>query len=306
MADEPKVNVGVDVKADVKADLTEIAGQLLEKVEKGAGAWFSPTMTVREAKAAGKVAVIKAKTDAKVAEINRNAWLEGAEFEEKAYRMMQERALRELANVSAVADKALPQLTEGAEPDAIDDDWMANLVDKVRLCSNGQMQDLWSRVLAREANHAGSFSRRTVNFIADLDPADCVMFTKLCCFHCQLGDRSVDAMPVILNYNDGIYATHGIDFELLTHLDSIGLISLSYPNGYMFEGKRYSFSYFDTELTITIPNGASRETLEFGHVVYTKVGRELVKIAGGTKLPDFLDFIRKRWAHLFNEQVPAT
>jgi hypothetical protein len=56
-------------------------------------------------------------------------------------------------------EKALPQLDEGADPNAMEDDWVTNFFDKSRIVSDDVMQELWARVLAGEANrpacHAG-------------------------------------------------------------------------------------------------------------------------------------------------------
>jgi len=298
MGDGPKIDIGL--KVDVKADLGEITGQFFEKVDKGAGGWFSSTITIRNARAKAKVAILEAETEAKIATIKQKAWIAGDEFEQKAFELIPQRALRDLQNIYAISEKASLQLKPGAKPQEIDDDWMANAVDKARLISNEEMQTLWSRVLAGEANKPGSFSRRTVNFLADLDRSDCEQFTKLCCFHCSVGSEATDAVPLVFDYNDPLYTKHGIDFELLSHLDSIGLITVDYAAGYRHDGPAYPFGYFDTQLTITLSEGITDKSVPIGIALYTKVGRELVQIAGGTPLPDFLSYIRGKWDHLFN------
>ncbi len=78
-----------------------------------------------------------------------------------------------------ITAKALPRLDENAKPDSIEDDWIVNFLDKSRIVSDNQMQDLWSRVLAGEANSPGTYSKRTVNFLSDLDKIEADLFTKL-------------------------------------------------------------------------------------------------------------------------------
>src|SRR6266542_4826978 len=84
------------------------------------------------------------------------------------HRFIEEEAHRQ-KNIEDITAKALPQLEEGAKPDAMEDDWVTNFFDKSRIVSDTQMQDLWSRVLAGEANTPGAYSKRTVNFLSDLD-----------------------------------------------------------------------------------------------------------------------------------------
>ena len=44
------------------------------------------------------------------------------------------------------------------------------------------MQELWARLLAGEASGPGTFSKHTVNLLADLDPIDARMFSQVCDF----------------------------------------------------------------------------------------------------------------------------
>ena len=55
-------------------------------------------------------------------------------------------------NMEGITAKALPLLNENAGPDSMDNDWIVNFFDKSRIVSDDEMQNLWSRVLAGEAN----------------------------------------------------------------------------------------------------------------------------------------------------------
>ena|ERR1700733_2796119 len=109
----------------------------------------------------------------------------------------------------------------------------ANFRDKCRMVSDEQMQSVWSRVLSGEVNAPGSFSRRTVNLLNDLDKTDCELFTKLCCFCWSFGksgkERRGSAFPYVVDYDLPIYQKRGIHFSALTHLESIGLINFYTP-----------------------------------------------------------------------------
>ena len=119
-----------------------------------------------------------------------------------------------------ITAKALPRLDENAKPDSIENDWLVNFFDKCRIVSDNQMQELWSRILAGEANSPGTYSKRTVNFLSDLDKTDADLFTKLCGFVWVLGDF----VPLVFDDSAEIYNRYGINFDTLNHLDSIGLI----------------------------------------------------------------------------------
>lgn len=92
-------------------------------------------------------------------------------------------AVREQQNLEQIAEKARHFLAEGSQPAEIDNDWVANALGYARNVSDEQMQELWARVLAGEANRKGSFSRQTIK--------DTVPFCRL--------DRS-EVLPVGIHH----------------------------------------------------------------------------------------------------------
>jgi len=98
--------------------------------------------------------VIHAKADLQISELQRRA----------LGRLIEEEARKQL-NMEQITQKALPQLVDRARPKDISNDWLTNFFDKCRNISEEEMQALWARVLAGEANKPGSYSKRTVNFL---------------------------------------------------------------------------------------------------------------------------------------------
>src|SRR5205814_1744582 len=144
-------------------------------------------------------------------------------------------------NIESITAKALPQLKEASDPNAMEDDWVTNFFDKSRIVSDAEMQDLWSRVLAGEANAPGTYSKRTVNSLADLDKVDADLFSKLCGFAWILDTY----VPLVFDSTAAIYERHGIDFPALIHLESIGLIQFNSLAGFKLYRltKKFSVSY---------------------------------------------------------------
>ena len=100
------------------------------------------------------------------------------------------------------------------------DDWITNFFDKSRIVSDGDMQQLWARILAGEANAPGAFAKRTINLVADLDKSDAELFMCLCGFCWMIGDL----VPLAFDVNDEVYRRNSISFNALTHLESLGLV----------------------------------------------------------------------------------
>jgi hypothetical protein len=132
----------------------------------------------------------------------------------------------------------------------MEDDWVTNFFDKSRIVSDSDMQELWARVLAGEANSPGTYSKRTVNFLGDLDKGDAELFSALCSFGWFVGNFT----PLVFDAQASIYKDKGLNFSTLTHLDSIGLVQFSNISEFSRTGfpKTFTISYCGQPLTLTV------------------------------------------------------
>ncbi len=195
--------------------------------------------------------------------------------------------------MESIISKALPDVAETAKPEDVENDWILNFFDKCRIISDEEMQSLWAKVLAGEANVPGTYSKRTVNFLNSLDKADAKLFTSLCSFCWYVGL----IQPLIYEYGRTIYSNQGIHFNSLSHLDDIGLISHQ-PLEIMrsgFRGHVEYFLYYGTPLGIQF-SSPENNSLNIGKVVLTQVGHQLAPICGSKPIPEFYDYIVQRWA----------
>ena len=190
-------------------DLSKPAVALIEKASEAVGGLFLPWQTRRVAKADADAELTKAQSEIETTNLHRQAM----------WRRLDE-DVQHHQNMVNILKKAAIQLSEDADPSSIEKDWLANFFYKSRIVSDDEMQGLWARILAGEANTPGTYSKRTVNLLEDLDKIDAQFFMNLCKFVWKL----TEFYPVILNRDLEIYKNHGISFECLTHLESIGLI----------------------------------------------------------------------------------
>ncbi len=174
----------------------------------------------------------------------------------------------------------------------MDDDWIANFFDKCRIVSDSEIQSLWARVLAGEANAPSTYSKRTVNFIAELDKSDAELFTKLCGFGWIIGD----IVPLVFDYQAEIYNKHGINFGTLSHLESIGLVHF----GGVLNIKQLNLSktfvvlYYSKPLFLEL-HKESGNKLKTGKTRLTKIGQELAPICGSKPVDGFYDYVKDQW-----------
>lgn len=266
--------------ADLGA-LSKPADTLIKKMSKAVGGLFMPRQIKRVADAQAYAALKEAETEIQITDLHRRA----------AYRRLEEDALHQ-RNMESIVAKTLPQLDDNAKPDAMDDDWTANFFNKCRIVSDDDMQTLWSRVLAGEASSPGSYSKRTVNFLSDMDKNDAELFTNLCGFVWMMGD--ID--PLVFDYQTKIYNDKNINFNTLKHLDSIGLATCDGVVTIARIGlpKKFVIIYYGKPLILEMPEGSSNK-LEIGHTQFTRIGRELAPICGSKPVAGFYEYVKERW-----------
>jgi hypothetical protein len=190
------------------------------------------------------------------------------------HRFLKEEAKKQ-SNIEDITQKALPLLETKSSPQNVEDDWITNFFDKCRIVSDEDMQRLWSGVLAGEANKPGAYSKRTVNLLADLDKSDAQLFTHLCDFVWLIEGP----VPLVFDVQGGVYNRHGIDFESLSHLESLGLIQFTNIHGFLRIGlpKRTTAFYHGRPVELTFPNNEENQ-LTAGRVPLTRAGEELATV----------------------------
>lgn len=265
----------------IKIDLTKAAEVLIEKISAAIGGYFKPFQIRRLAKAEAEAEIIRTEAQIECEDLHRRALA----------RFIAEEAKKQ-DNIENITKKAIPLLSESSTPQEMEDDWITNFFDKCRIISDDEMQVLWSKVLAGEANSPGSFSKRTVNSLASLDKTDAQSFTLLCGFTWEIGNL----IPLVFDYKAPIYVDKGVNFGTLSHLDDIGLIS--------FESIGFTrtdlpeaivITYYGTPLYIKFKKPADNE-LKIGCSIFTKTGHQLARICGAKPIDGFLDYVIEHWA----------
>lgn len=263
--------------------LTKPATVLIEKISDAVGGVFKPYQIVRVAKAEAEADQIRAESNIQISDIQRRAMR----------RFLVEEGKKQ-SNIEDITEKALPLLSEESNPQDIEDDWITNFFDKSRIVSDTEMQQLWAAVLAREANNPGMFSRKSVNLLSDMEKRDAELFTTLCGFAWMI--RGVT--PLVFRPEGEIYNRHGINFDSLSHLESLSLIRYAGFAGFLENElpKNLTVSYYGRLIELTFPREENNELMT-GTVILTTAGRELAAVCGSKPIDGFFDFICERWKH---------
>lgn len=262
-------------------DLARPATALIEKVSNAAGILYEPTRIRKKAKAEADAEIIRAQAQIAITDLQRRALI----------RLASEEAIKQ-QNIENIMTKALPQLTENSTPQDIENDWIANFFDKCKNVSDDEMQTLWARVLAGEANTPGVYSRRTINMLHSFDKHDAELFKSLCGFCCYYGQPRL----LILDYNNPLYKKYNIMFATLKHLEHIGLVSFDALDGFSQNGigKNFKAFYFGVPFIMEFQKEKDNN-LSIGHVLLTQTGEELASVCGALPVDGFLDYAIAEW-----------
>ena len=203
------------------------------------------------------------------------------------------------SNIEEITEKALPLLNSESKPQDVEDDWITNFFDQSSIVSDLEMQQLWSKVLAGEANMPGFFSRQTVNLLpiwknktlnfSGILPASAGhMRTHLASFY-----------PLVLFVRNEIYNKKNIYFSNLTQLEAFGLIRFDNSRDIALTQlpKKVTFSYFGSTVRLTFPNDENNQ-LKLGNVILTRAGRELAQVCDPQPVEGFPEYVVNKWEGL--------
>jgi hypothetical protein len=106
--------------------------------------------------------------------------------------LVRRRALERLAAEETKKQNNLETIYETIEQ--MDDDWIVFHSEKARLVSDDEMQTLWARVMASEAEAPGSYSKRTLETLSVLEKVEAHLFTSVCRFIVRHNSAAVPAI----------------------------------------------------------------------------------------------------------------
>ena len=273
-------------------DLGKPIDTLIHKISDATGVLYEPRRIRHKAEAESDAAITSAKAEAAANIIKTESEIEIADLRQRAEQRRIKEDMRDQKNMEDIIAQTVPHLNEEAKSDSMEDDWIANFFDKCRIVSDGEMQSLWSRVLAGEANVPGTYSKRTVNLLSGLDKSDAELFTKLCGF----GWIVRRFVPLVFDERSEIYNRHGINFGSLNHLEDIGLIQFDGIAGFqrLKLPRKFVVHYYGRQLFLEMPKAADNK-LDIGSTLLTKIGQELAPICGSKPVDGFYEYVKDQW-----------
>jgi uncharacterized protein DUF2806 len=134
------------------------------------------------------------------------------------------------ARVLELAAHEIMQPSASVDADKfLDDDWMAFFKSKVDHLAADESKLYFAKVLAGEIKRPGSFSKRSLNILAEMGPRVGHLFDALCNISTVVSTRHVRVMTLGLgDVGENSLQEFGLPFEDLNHLIEAGLIFSEY------------------------------------------------------------------------------
>ena len=187
--------------------------------------------------------------------------------------------------------KALPYLKEDASPQDMDNDWVKNHIEKCKHVSDDEMQEWWAKILSGEANAPGSYSKKTVNVLGDLEQTEVQLFTALCNFVWAIGKEPI---PLVYDLSHAIYTNAGVNSRTCTYLKELGLVNYEPPIfhfGEVGQGVTATYHYHEVKVTST----TNTRGLITGDVAFTFTGMQLSGLCDAEPVDGFVEYVLGEW-----------
>lgn len=268
--------------SDLKG-LTEPAKVLIERISDAVGGLARPWQIERLARAEGRAEVIRAEARIAVSEV-----------EQRAIRRLVHEEGRKQENIESIAEQAADQVRSDAKPEEIEADWLTAFFDRCRGISDREMQAIWAKMLADEANGPGTYQRKTIDLLSTLSRQDAELFSGLKIISLETIDRIV---PLVYDHDSDILKKHGFDFETLNRLAELGLINFSVSSNFHLNVNvnNLPVKYGDQRLILQLKEDRKFDT---GRMLFTRSGSELIRLC-----PSIVDqAVLEWWMEIWNSK----
>jgi hypothetical protein len=277
--------------------LTKPATVLAERICDAIQGGVRPWQIRRVAKAEGDGKITGAQADVQVALIEAEGALKVNEVQRRAITRFVDEQTQQQVNMEEIAALALGLVTEEAHPEDIELDWITNFFDKCRLTTDKEMRLLWAKLLAGEANAPGAFSKRTVTVLQSFDKPDATKFETLC--RCVVKATEIEAIPLIYDFKHDVYAQVEIDFDVLQHLESVGLIHFEGVATFSSKHDQSTIvmKYFGehAEIEVDFADAQNKYSIDLGHAHFTQIGLELSRLVNVKPIEGFFEYLLEYW-----------
>ena len=191
---------------------------------------------------------IEVRSNAEIEAFRKNFTSIDNELAEIAIRRMVCEEVKKQINLENILAQTIPLLKETSNPNKLDDDWIMKYSNEARNISDSEMQKIWAKLLADEANNPGATNKKTLSILSSMSKADAELFEKLASIFIDFtGTKKIlfeDLAEKLIGPNYFDLALKLVDIGLFSH-SSLGLgltlpvEAIGKPLEIQYDGKKY-------------------------------------------------------------------
>jgi Protein of unknown function (DUF2806) len=283
--------------------LGQVGSSLIDAIRSATGVAFEPRRIQRKL-------IAEAKGEVEAGKILALGNIENKEIVERAANRMFQKAVRQQENIESVIEEAIPMLKDQSQSDKIQEDWLNSFVDHAEKVSDIEAQKLWAKVLASEANTPGKYAVRTLDILSNMDSSDAHLFQCLATLSLNVHNESF--FVFVPDAEDPIVAEAGVNFEALSHLDVIGLISFDSISGFtLLSNPQNTFCFYRNRGSVgmavpkTPVSPGTKFTFHVGKVILTRSGTEIMTLMEGVSRKKIVEYLKAK-NNQFNWKLEVT
>lgn len=208
-----------------------------------------------------------------------------------------QRELLHMDNLTQIVQDAAPQIDKAAGLDGMDPDWIDDFTEKAEKISVKEVQRLWSKLLAGEANNHGTFSKKTVATLYELDKDTAKTFSTYCTYAMQNSKRKSVFDNLYTPLSDwGASHKDSLILEVaqLKSLEDAGLITRQYTVKITVPANSTIDTGFLTDSSrIVFRNNEDQDhEIYFTSYPFTRVGEQLCSLCDWGSAKNIEDIIK--------------
>lgn len=181
-----------------------------------------------------------------------------------------------------LVQKATEFLEEYAEPQKIEVDWLEFFFEKAKLIANEDMQLIWAKILAEEANEPGKISMSLLHTLSVMRYDQAEFFCNISRFALRSYRSNDVTLLLFVATNRAAYENSRITPKRLKELERLGLIECDFNSEYVFKDTYNDITkkrFISGSHTMTVwgdPQNGGK--IKAGNVQFTEDGRALYDI----------------------------
>lgn len=316
-AREPEDSGLNQISEVVLGQITGLPAPVQKKFWKVVGRLATSAVDIPVAYMEGKAAQIRATSDARIQVLKASGTAIADQIQappayvEAANIKFAERIVGKQRNLDVIASKAageLPLLSppgaveNSAVPPEISEDWLNTFESEAENMSSDYMRTVFGKLLAGEVVRPGTFSRRAVKTLGQMEKPEAEIFARFCSLALQLSrnGRFENGLLVTMGEQVGKNALkqYGLDYRSLLTLVEHGLVLAEFNGGQLFEfeghGDDFNFTHGGKRYRCVF-EGQGKGVVQMYGLVTSQTGTELMQLV--TPLPD-PEYTTRLEAHL--------